>query len=130
MTILCGLGRIFCNRRALETYLDRPQLWDAILESPDNAAHFVMASSKEKLQSSGFFPEKEAYLQPGAAFEDIFPQSSAGYSSMNMRLAKAFQDNPQRLLRPRKIRVAQIFKRMMKARTEENGGFTHASIFP
>jgi hypothetical protein len=62
MTILCGLGRNFCNYRALETYFARPQLWNAVLERPDHAAHFVMASSKEKFQRSRFFPEKEAYF--------------------------------------------------------------------
>jgi len=49
---------------------------------------------------------------------------------MAVRLAKAVGKDSQCSFHPGHIRVVQLFERGKKARTEQDGGFSHVLAFP
>ena len=48
---------------------------------------------------------------------------------MKMRLAETVGQNSQRLFHPAHVRVPQAFESGQKARVEQDGGFSHVSVF-
>ena len=95
----------------------------------DEAPYLVMTAYEENFQSLGVGTEQESNFQTRPAFKDIFPQPPNGDSGMKVRLAEAVGQDSQRLLHPGHIRVAQVLERGEKARAEQNGGFSHVSVF-
>ena len=48
---------------------------------------------------------------------------------MKMRLAETAGQDSQRFFHPAYVRVAQVFESGQKARVEQDGGFSHVSVF-
>ena len=92
----------------------------------NDAAHFIVAAGEEKFQSARVVPEQQAHLQPGPAFENIFPQAPDGNPAVSVRMAETIRDRLKRRFNPREIRPAQTFERGLKTRGQEYGGFSHA----
>jgi hypothetical protein len=92
----------------------------------NDAAHFIVVAGKEKFQGSRVVPEQQAHFQPGAALENIFPQSPDGNAAVSVRMAETIRNCLKRRFNAREIRLAQIFERGVKARGQDNGGFSHA----
>ena len=92
----------------------------------NDAAHFIVVAGKEKFQGSGVVPEQQAHLQPGAALENVFPQSPDRNAAVGVRMAETVGNRLKRRFNAREIRLAQIFERGLKARGQDNGGFSHA----
>jgi hypothetical protein len=88
-----------------------------------------MVARKENLQSLRVGAEQEPDFQSSAAFKYILPYPPDGYSRVKVRPAEAVGQDSQSLFHTAHIRVAQILERGQKARTEQNGGFSHVSIF-
>ena len=92
----------------------------------NDAAHFIVVAGKEKFQGSRVVPKQQAHLQPGAALENIFPQSPDGNPAVSVRMAETIGNRLKRRFNAREIRLAQTFERGLKARGQDNGGFSHA----
>jgi len=92
----------------------------------NDAARFIVAANKGKFQSSRVVPKQQTYLQPGAALEDVFPQSPDGNAAVSVRMAETIGNRLKRRFNAREIRLAQTFERGLKARGQDNGGFSHA----
>ena len=95
----------------------------------NEAPHLVVVSNKENFQRPRFGVEQQAELQACPAFKYILSQPPDGDSGMEMRLAETIGQDSQSLFHAGHIRVAQIFKRGEETRTEQDGGFSHASAF-
>ncbi len=91
----------------------------------NDAAHFIVIACEEKFQGSRGLPEQQAHLQPGAALENVFPQPPDGNAAVSMRVAETVGNYLKRRFNAREIRLAQIFERGVKARGQDNGGFSH-----
>ena len=85
-----------------------------------------MVAGKEKFQGSSVGPEQQAHFQPGTALENIFPQSPDGNATVVVRMAETIGNRLKRRFNAREIRLAQTFERGLKARGQDNGGFSHA----
>jgi hypothetical protein len=92
----------------------------------NDAAYFIVVTGKEKFQGSRVMPKQQAHLQPGAALENIFPQPPDGNAAVSVRMAKTIRYYLKCRFNAREIRPAQISERGMKARGQDNGGFSHA----
>ena len=88
-----------------------------------------MAAHEENFQSLRVCAEKEANFQARPAFKDIPSQPANGNSSMEVRLAKAVGQHSQRIFHPGHVHIAQVLERGEKARTKQQGEFTHVSAF-
>lgn len=95
------------------------------LKGLNDAAHFIVVAGKEKFQGSRVVPKQQAHLQPGAALENVFPQSPDGNAAVSMRVAETIRNCLKRRFNTREIRLAQTFERSLKARGQDNGGFSH-----
>jgi hypothetical protein len=73
--------------------------------------------------------EEKADFQTRTAFKYILSQSPDGDSRMEVRLAEAVGQNSQCLFRPAHVCVAQFLEFGQKARAEQNGRFSHVSVF-
>ena len=92
----------------------------------NDAAHFIVVAGKEKFQGARVVPEQQAHLQPGAALKNIFPQPPDGNAAVSVRMAETIGNCLKRRFNTREIRLAQIFERGLKARGQDDDGFSHA----
>jgi hypothetical protein len=90
--------------------------------------HLVMIADEENFQGLPAGAEQQPDLQSGPAFEHIISQPPDGNSRVKMRLAETIRERAQHLLDPGRIPAAKAVKRGEEARTEQDGGFSHASI--
>jgi hypothetical protein len=99
--------------------------WEVHSKVLNDAAHFIVVADKEKFQGSCVVPKQQAHLQPGAALENIFPQPPDGNATVSVRMAETIGNCLKRRFNAREIRLAQTFERGLKARGQDNGGFSH-----
>ena len=80
----------------------------------------------KKFQHARVLAEQQAQFQSCAALKNVFPQPPDGNSTVRVRMAETVGNHLKCRFDAREIRVAQVFERGLKARGQENGGFSHA----
>jgi len=103
--------------------------WAACSKVAHDPPHLFVVTHEENLQSLRMGAEQEADLQARAAFKNVLSQPPDGDSGMEVRLAEAVGQDSQSLLHTDYIRQAQVLDRGQKAWAEQDGGFSHVSVF-
>ena len=87
-----------------------------------------MAPGEKEFQRPRLFLKKQADFQARPALKNVFPQPPDGNARVNMRMTETIRHQLERLFHTADLRVVQVLERGVKARTEQDGGFSQASI--
>ena len=101
-----------------------------VLEISQPGLNSLMVADQEEFQCASVLTEQQTQFQSSAALVNIFPQTPDGNAGVNMWTTKGSRDDPKGRLDAPDVRVAQIFQPRVEAGIEDDGGTSHALVFP